>query len=139
MLNERINMIIKRAGAATEANKMLTGRLSAVERERDAVRALVGIERQRASDLGHIAEAARVDAATKELHIQRMRAVTGTGATSTAVGGTTYTTEHSVQRTYQASSTAASSSAYAAQQDYAASSPAPADAPDSSPAERSEA
>ncbi len=71
MLNERINMIIKRAGAATEANKLLTGRLGAVERERDAVRALVGIERQRASDMSHIAESARVEAATKELHIQR--------------------------------------------------------------------
>jgi hypothetical protein len=71
MLNERINMIIKRAGAATEANKLLTGRLGTVERERDAVRALVGIERQRANELGHVAEAARVEAATKELQIQR--------------------------------------------------------------------
>ena len=71
MLNERINMIIKRAGAATDANKMLTSRLGSVERERDAVRAMVGIERQRASELSHVAEAARVDAATKELHIQR--------------------------------------------------------------------
>lgn len=71
MLNERINMIIKRAGAATEANKLLTGRLGSVERERDAVRALVGIERQRASEMSHIAESARVDAATKELYIQR--------------------------------------------------------------------
>lgn len=71
MLNERINMIIKRASAATEANKLLTGRLGAVERERDAVRALVGIERQRAADMSHIAESARVESATKELHIQR--------------------------------------------------------------------
>lgn len=65
-------MIIKRAGAATEANKLLTGRLGSVERERDAVRALVGIERQRASEMSHIAESARVEAATKELHIQRL-------------------------------------------------------------------
>ena len=71
MLNERVNMILKRAGAATEANKLLTSRLSSVERERDAVRTLVGIERQRATDLSHIAESARVEAATKELHIQR--------------------------------------------------------------------
>ena len=71
MLNERINMIIKRAGAATEANKLLTGRLGTVERERDAVRALVGIERQRAADMGHLAESARAESASKELHLQR--------------------------------------------------------------------
>jgi hypothetical protein len=82
LLNERINMIIRRAGAATEANKLLTGRLGAVERERDAVRALVGIERQRAADMTHVAEAARVEAATREMHIQRMRATTATGTGS---------------------------------------------------------
>mmetsp|Transcript_2324 Transcript_2324/g.3663 ORF Transcript_2324/g.3663 Transcript_2324/m.3663 type:complete len:1405 (+) Transcript_2324:94-4308(+) len=73
MLNERVNMIIKRAGAATDANKLLTSRLGSVERERDAVRALVGLERQRASEMGHIAETARAQAATKELQIQRLR------------------------------------------------------------------
>lgn len=71
LLNERINMIIKRASAATEANKVLTERMASVERERDAVRALVNIERQRATDMSSIAEAARVQAATKEIHIQR--------------------------------------------------------------------
>jgi transcription elongation factor len=86
LLNERINMIIRRAGAATEANKLLTGRLGAVERERDAVRALVGIERQRAADMTHVAEAARVEAATREMHIQRMRATTAAGAGSPGMG-----------------------------------------------------
>jgi hypothetical protein len=88
LLNERINMIIRRAGAATEANKLLTGRLGAVERERDAVRALVGIERQRAADMTHVAEAARVEAATREMHIQRMRATTAAGAGSAGSPGT---------------------------------------------------
>jgi hypothetical protein len=55
LLGERVSLIIKRAGAATEANKLLTSRLGSVERERDAVRALVGIERQRASEMGHLA------------------------------------------------------------------------------------
>jgi hypothetical protein len=91
LLNERINMIIRRAGAATEANKLLTGRLGAVERERDAVRALVGIERQRAADMTHVAEAARVEAATREMHIQRMRATTAAGAGSPGMGAGAWT------------------------------------------------
>lgn len=88
MLNERINMIIRRAGAATEANKLLTGRLGAVERERDAVRALVGVERQRTADLAHVAEAARVEAAAKDMHLQRMRAVASARGDSLATEGT---------------------------------------------------
>ena len=73
LLNERLSIIMKRAAASNEANKVLTNRLSSVERERDAVRAVVEVERQRAQDMMKVAEVARIDAATKDLHIQRLR------------------------------------------------------------------
>ena len=47
MLNDRVQAIIKRAGEAGEANKLLSSKLQQVERERDAVRAAVAVERQR--------------------------------------------------------------------------------------------
>lgn len=71
MLNERISLIISRATAATDANKALQTRLTAVERERDAVRSLMGIERQRAAEMGQVAEAARSQAVAKEIQLQR--------------------------------------------------------------------
>ena len=71
MLNERINQTIQRATATSEANSILTSRLNEVEREKDAVRFLIGIERQRAAEMGQVAEAARVQAATKEMQLQR--------------------------------------------------------------------
>ncbi len=71
MLNERINLIITRATSATEANKALQARLSVVERERDAVRSLIGIERQRAIEMGQVAQAARTQAATMDMQLQR--------------------------------------------------------------------
>eukprot|EP00428_Durinskia_dybowskii_P063239 CAMPEP_0170370490 /NCGR_PEP_ID=MMETSP0117_2-20130122/8538_1 /TAXON_ID=400756 /ORGANISM="Durinskia baltica, Strain CSIRO CS-38" /LENGTH=599 /DNA_ID=CAMNT_0010625267 /DNA_START=213 /DNA_END=2012 /DNA_ORIENTATION=+ len=39
LLNERVAMIVRRAGVATEANKLLSGRLGTIEREKDCVRA----------------------------------------------------------------------------------------------------
>jgi len=73
MLNERVQMVIKRATTAADANKVLSTRLSSVERERDAVRALVNAERQRAEDYGTIAETARAQVATREIEIDRLR------------------------------------------------------------------
>ena len=73
MLNERVQMVLKRATAAADANKILSSRLLSVERERDAMRALVGVERQKSTEMGQLAEAARVQAATKDLQLQRMK------------------------------------------------------------------
>ncbi len=71
MLNERLTIVMKRAAASAEANKVLTSRLGSVEKERDAMRAIVEIERQRAADMMKVAEVARIDAATKDIHLQR--------------------------------------------------------------------
>ena len=73
MLNERVQMVIKRATSAADANKVLSSRLSSVERERDAVRALINAERQRAEDYGTIAETARAQVASRESELQRLR------------------------------------------------------------------
>eukprot|EP01038_Epipyxis_sp_PR26KG_P014135 gene14135-18964_t len=75
MLNERVNLMIKRAAAASDANKVLSSRLSAVERERDSIRALVAVERQRATEMVAIAEAARSQTATKDMQLQRLRSL----------------------------------------------------------------
>jgi hypothetical protein len=73
MLAERVQMVIKRATAAADANKVLSVRLAAVERERDAVRAVVAVERQRASDMERVAEGARAQTAATDVQLQRMR------------------------------------------------------------------
>lgn len=82
MLNERVQMVIKRATTAADANKVLSTRLSSVERERDAVRALVNAERQRAEDYGTIAETARAQVATRELELDRLRSGSPPGTSS---------------------------------------------------------
>ena len=69
MLNERVQMIIKRASAATEANRLLSSRLSSIEGERDAMRSVVSSERQKAADYEQIAQAARTEIALKESRI----------------------------------------------------------------------
>lgn len=86
MLGERCSALLQRAGSSGDNLTLLAARLAAAEKERDAarwggllqsvpmrlltvclclscvcvwVRALVEIERQRATDLVHVAEAAR--------------------------------------------------------------------------------
>lgn len=71
MLNERLSIIMKRAAASGEANKVLTSRLSTIERERDAARSVIDLERQRNADMTKVVEAARVEAATKDIQLQR--------------------------------------------------------------------
>jgi len=71
MLNERVQMVMKRAAGAADANKVLSSRLAAVERERDASLARSSAERQRAEDYGTLAEVARAQIATREAQIQR--------------------------------------------------------------------
>lgn len=71
LLNDRISAIVKRSTATNEANRVLTTRLSSAERERDALKALVDVERQRATDMLKVAEAARIEAATRDIQLQR--------------------------------------------------------------------
>jgi hypothetical protein len=71
MLNERLTIVMKRAAASAEMNKVLTTRLGTVEKERDAMRAIVEVERQRAADMMKVAEVARIDASTKDIQMQR--------------------------------------------------------------------
>lgn len=82
MLKERVEMVIKRATNAADANKILSSRLAAAERERDAVRALVMAERQKSEEYGTLIESARAQVAQKELHIARM---TGSGAAESSI------------------------------------------------------
>lgn len=63
MLNDRIQMIIKRAAMAADGNKIFATRLTTVERERDALRALMATERQRSTEIGQLLETARTQAA----------------------------------------------------------------------------
>lgn len=71
MLNERVQMVIKRATAAADANKVLSSRLASVERERDINRALMGTERQQKEEMMSVAEAARAQVASREVQLQR--------------------------------------------------------------------
>ena len=64
MLDERIQVVMKRASAAADANKILSAQLHSIQVERDAMRALVGVERNRANDQTAVAAAARASAAT---------------------------------------------------------------------------
>ena len=82
MLKERVEMVIKRATNAADANKILSSRLAAAERERDAVRALVMAERQKSEEYGTLIETARAQVAQKELHIARLAGSGGAGAES---------------------------------------------------------
>ena len=59
VLHERIALILKRAAAAADNARMLGSRLAAAENERDALRATIGSERQRAIELEQVAMAAR--------------------------------------------------------------------------------
>ncbi len=82
MLNERVQMVIKRATAAADANKILSSRLLSTERERDAMRSLVSVERQKSTDLSSLVEAARVTAATKDIQLQKLRVAGDSTSTS---------------------------------------------------------
>lgn len=75
MLNERVQLAIKRAAAATDANKIVAARLSSVERERDAVRALISTERQRATDMSHVLEATREQLMHRDLQVGNQESV----------------------------------------------------------------
>ena len=70
MLKERVEMVVKRATHAADANKILSSRLASVERERDAV----GPSSRRAAQERGVRdpiEGARAQVAQKELQIAR--------------------------------------------------------------------
>jgi len=73
LLAQRVSSAVQRAASANESSALLAARLATAERERDAARALVDIERRRAGQMVHVAEAARVQAASKDIQLQRMR------------------------------------------------------------------
>ena len=71
MLHERVTMLLKRATAAADASKVMGTRLAAVERERDAMRSVAGLERQKAVDLSSVVELSRAQAATANAQLNR--------------------------------------------------------------------
>lgn len=71
MLTERVAALLKRAAAAADATKVMSTRLAAVERERDAMRALAGMERQKATELSSVVEISRAQAATASAQLNR--------------------------------------------------------------------
>jgi chromosome segregation ATPase len=102
MLKERVEMVIRRATSAADANKILSSRLSSVERERDAVRALVTAERQKSEEYGTLIESARAQVAQKDLQMARMG-----GGSGVADSSATFDTAPSVAGESSASSAAA--------------------------------
>jgi regulator of replication initiation timing len=71
MLTERVAALLKRAAAASDASKVMSARLAAVERERDAMRSVATMERQKASELGAVVEISRAQAATASAQLNR--------------------------------------------------------------------
>ena len=71
MLKERVTLVIQRATKAADNNKILASRLAAVQRERDAVRAVVVKERETADEFGMMVEQTRAELAAKDMIIQR--------------------------------------------------------------------
>ena len=64
-------MLLKRATSASDATKVMSARLANVERERDAMRAVAGIEKQKTSDLLTVVELSRAQAATASAQLSR--------------------------------------------------------------------
>lgn len=63
VLQERLQMVMRRAATCGDGNKVLSTRLTAVERERDALRALVQTERERTMEIETLLQTARTQAA----------------------------------------------------------------------------
>lgn len=71
MLNERLAILLKRATAATDSNKVLTSRLGSLERERDTLRGLLDLERHKVQEVMKVAEATKMEAVQKEMELKR--------------------------------------------------------------------
>ena len=80
-LNERVQMAFKRAASATDANKLLSARLGSLERENNAMRAVVSSERQRSTDLETVAQTARTQAALQERRLAAQEGAEGGAVT----------------------------------------------------------
>ena len=51
MLNERVNLLVKRSTNAIDNNKILVHKLTQMEQERDALRMMIGSEKQKVLDM----------------------------------------------------------------------------------------
>lgn len=60
MLNERLQLLIKRSTNAIDNNKLLVHKLTGIESERDALRTLISREKQRSVDLESLLHSSRV-------------------------------------------------------------------------------
>lgn len=73
MLNERMQLLLKRINEITESNKIMSNRISSLEKERDALSRLLGIERQKVVDMSKLVENTRSQLAAKEHELKRLR------------------------------------------------------------------
>lgn len=71
MLNERLQMLMKRVESTNDSNKVLYSKLQSLEKERDSLSRLMGIERQRVSEMGQVVEVVRSQMADKEIQLQK--------------------------------------------------------------------
>lgn len=60
MLNERVELLIKRSTNAMDNNKLLVHKYASVERERDALRTLNAMEKQRNTDMETLLHSSRI-------------------------------------------------------------------------------
>ena len=60
MLNERLQLLIKRSTNAIDNNKLLVHKLTGIESERDAMRTLMSREKQRSVDMETLLHSSRV-------------------------------------------------------------------------------
>ena len=77
MLNERVNLLVKRSTNAIDNNKILVHKLTQLEQERDALRMMIGGEKQKVLDMQTLLHQSRTPTAT---------AVNGTARTPQSVG-----------------------------------------------------
>lgn len=71
MLNDRMNLLLQRLTALGDTHRVLSSRVGGLEREREALNKLLGIERQKTIDLTRLLEATRTQLAGKEKELQR--------------------------------------------------------------------
>jgi chromosome segregation ATPase len=73
MLNERMQLLLKRINELTESNKVMSARITSLEKERDALSRLLSIERQKVVDMNRLVENTRSQLAAKEHELKRLR------------------------------------------------------------------
>jgi hypothetical protein len=81
MLNERLQLLIKRSTNAIENNKLLAHNLSSIENERDALRTLLSREKQRSVDIETLVHSNRFASGLNEGSVNSFSAVATAGST----------------------------------------------------------